>query len=207
MLQNSVEPATLDLLKKLLALKELEKFYLVGGTALALKYNHRLSVDLDLFSTEEFDKEIVLNSLLKTFPAAEYRADSNPIGLFCMINNIKVDIIKNHYFKQIDTPDIIDGIRMFGDKDLIAKKIFAILKRARKKDFYDIAELLIKNNIKSMIEYYKLKYPDNMLLISIPTALTYFADAEEDVDPVSLNGNTWDNVKKTIQQNVNEYFK
>ena len=44
---GTVEPRTLDVLKKLLALPELNDFYLVGGTALALYYGHRKSVDLD----------------------------------------------------------------------------------------------------------------------------------------------------------------
>ena len=42
-------PATLGLLKDLMALPELSKFNLVGGTALALQIGHRISVDLDLF--------------------------------------------------------------------------------------------------------------------------------------------------------------
>ncbi|MFN0033504.1 MAG: nucleotidyl transferase AbiEii/AbiGii toxin family protein [Saprospiraceae bacterium] len=35
----------------------LDQFYLVGGTALALQLGHRVSVDLDLFSTEPFDPQ------------------------------------------------------------------------------------------------------------------------------------------------------
>jgi hypothetical protein len=47
----------LDLLKQLLDLPALNSFYLVGGTALALKFGHRISVDLDLFSIVDFDKK------------------------------------------------------------------------------------------------------------------------------------------------------
>lgn len=45
-----------------------------------------------------------------------------------------------------------------------------------------------------------------MLLISIPQAITYFADAEESEDPVSLNGQTWEDVKKFIQNSVKDYL-
>ena len=55
--RSTVESSTLDLLKELLAIPELKDFYLVGGTALSLKYGHRISVDLDLFSIKDFDKE------------------------------------------------------------------------------------------------------------------------------------------------------
>ncbi len=46
-----------------------------------------------------------------------------------------------------------------------------------------------------------------MLLISIPAALTYFEDAEESEDPVSLKGQSWEGVKKVIQQKVSEYLR
>jgi len=45
------------------------------------------------------------------------------------------------------------------------------------------------------------------MLISIPHALTYFADAEESEEPVSLKGQTWEEVKRFIQQHINEYLK
>lgn len=50
MLQTkTVEPGTLSLLKELMELPILNNFSLVGGTALSLKYGHRISIDLDLF--------------------------------------------------------------------------------------------------------------------------------------------------------------
>lgn len=55
MLQTkTIEPGTLSLLKKIMEIPELKQFWLVGGTALSLKYGHRNSIDLNLFSTENF---------------------------------------------------------------------------------------------------------------------------------------------------------
>jgi len=203
---STIEPETLDVLKQLLAIPEFADFSLVGGTALALKYGHRRSVDLDLFSTKDFDKEVILEVLLERFPETEYKKDGNPIGIFCFVNNIKVDMVKHHYFRQIDRLDIIDGVRMFGDKDIVAMKVFAILKRARKKDFFDIAELLKKYSMQQVVEFYKKKYPDHMVAISIPYAISYFADAEEDEAPDTLNNQTWESVKKQIQKAVRDYL-
>jgi predicted nucleotidyltransferase component of viral defense system len=81
-----------------------------------------------------------------------------------------------------------DGIRMFSDEDIMAMKIFAILQRAQKKDFWDIAELLQHYSIQDFIDPYQKKYPSHQLLISIPSALIYFADADESEDPISLKG-------------------
>jgi len=45
------------------------------------------------------------------------------------------------------------------------------------------------------------------LLIFIPHAITYFTDADESEEPVSLHGQTWDSVKKFISQKVSDYLK
>ena len=76
---------------------ELNDFCLVGGTALALYFGHRLSVDLDLFSTTEFSNEALIAPLEKKFPGFSYRNTHNPIGLFGYIDGIKVDFVRHHY--------------------------------------------------------------------------------------------------------------
>ena len=107
---STVEPGALDLLRKLLSIPEFKDLYLVGGTALSLKLGHRISEDLDLFSTKDFDKDAFVDVLLQHFPDMEYRRDRNPVGIFCRIQNVKVDIIKHHYFKNIAPIDTIEGI-------------------------------------------------------------------------------------------------
>lgn len=52
-----VRPGTLSLLRRLASDDRLGAHFLVGGTALALEYGHRLSVDLDLFTRESFDAD------------------------------------------------------------------------------------------------------------------------------------------------------
>ncbi len=207
MLQRStIEPTTLDLLEQLLNLPALKSFYLVGGTALALKFGHRISVDLDLFSVVDFDKKELIKVLADNYSTFKYREDNNTIGLFCTINNVKVDLVKHHWFKTIDKADELEGIRMFGNKDLLAMKVSAILKRGQKKDFYDLAELLRIYNITDCIDFYKEKFPTHQVIISIPHAITYFEDAEASPDPVSLNGKTWEEVKKELQKHVRDFL-
>jgi len=204
--RRTIEPSTLDLLNTLLKLPILNSFYLVGGTALALKFGHRISIDLDLFSIEDFNKEKVIQELANSFPNFVYKADNSTIGVFCTINGIKVDLIKNHWFKLIDEIDEIEGVRMFGNKDLIAMKISAILKRGQKKDFYDLCQLLKIFSIQDGIDFYHEKFPNQQVLISIPNAITYFADAEESPEPISLNGQSWEEVKRSIQKAVRDFL-
>ena len=86
-------------------------------------------------------------------------------------------------------------------------KVQAILGRGRKKDFLDIAELLHHYSIDEFINFHKEKYSSQNLLITVPQALTYFSDAEESEDPISLKKQTWDSVKRFISAKVNDYLK
>jgi len=188
-----------------MTIPELNDFYLVGGTCLSLRYGHRKSIDLDLFSVSPFENEVIVEAISKVLPL-KVRNINNPVGIFGYIEDVKVDFVKQHRFPQIGVPILEDGIRMFSDKDIMAMKVNAILKRAQKKDFWDVAELLQHYTIKEFIINYEEKYPDQMLLISIPQALTYFADDEESEDPISLKAQTWESVQKIIKQNVSDYL-
>ncbi|MEO5942974.1 MAG: nucleotidyl transferase AbiEii/AbiGii toxin family protein [Ferruginibacter sp.] len=84
-----------------MSIEKLHSFYLVGGTCLALKYGHRKSIGLDLFSLVDFTNDDLLQILEEEKIPFEYRNSNNPIGLFGYINNVKIDFVKHHYFKQI----------------------------------------------------------------------------------------------------------
>lgn len=87
-----------------------------------------------------------------------------------------------------------------------AMKVYAILQRGQKKDFWDVAELLNHYKVTDFIQAYETKYPQNQMLISINYALTFFDDANDSEDPVSLKGQTWESVQQTISKAVREYL-
>lgn len=207
MLQTqTVEPRTLSLLKEIMELPFLQHGYLVGGTALSLVYGHRISVDLDIFINEEWDREILWKELGSYFKDRLQREESTAKwAIFCFIDGVKVDFI--HYpHTRIAAPTIIEGIRMYHTDDIVAMKLNAVLGRGKKKDFWDIAELTKHYSLQKMIQLHSQKYPSQLLLISIPQMLIYFTDAEESEDPVSLNNQTWEGVKQTIRKAVREYL-
>jgi predicted nucleotidyltransferase component of viral defense system len=103
--------------------------------------------------------------------------------------------------------EIVEGIRMYNAADIAAMKVNAILGRGKKKDFWDIFELLHQYQLSEIIQFYHEKFPTRQLVISIPYALTWFDDAEESEDPVSLKGQTWKGVKKFIQQKVSDFLR
>lgn len=203
---KTVEPRTFSVLEQLMSMPELQDFSLVGGTALSLLYGHRMSVDLDLFSNKPFENSTIITALEKRFKDSFVNRSTNPrFGIFGFIDEVKIDIIR-HPHPLIRPAITTEGIRMFSTEDIIAMKVQAILGRGKKKDFWDIAELLQHFSIKDFIQFHKEKYTTQNLLITVPQAITYFADAEESEDPISLKKQTWEKVQAFIKKKVSEYL-
>ena len=55
-----ISDATEAVLRSLRDAKVLDRFYLAGGTGLALRFGHRLSRDLDFFAPNLFDESSLL---------------------------------------------------------------------------------------------------------------------------------------------------
>lgn len=204
MLQSqTVEPRTLELLKGLMTIPELEKFALVGGTNLALRFGHRLSIDLDLFTNEEFDPNSLFDAIVKVFPDTE-QAGIQKNMLFMYINDIKVDVVLIPY-PYLQPIEEIEGVRMVSVPDIIAMKLHAVSTRGVKKDFWDIAELLNYYSLAEMVQFFKAKYSKHDIW-HILRSLIYFQDAEQQTqDPDPLKKVTWKDVKKRMQITVKQY--
>jgi len=188
-------------------LPSLKQFSLVEGTALALRYGHRSSVDLDLFFHEKFDHQTIVDELKGIFQQRfVYKQQHTQFGIFCFIENIKVDIV---YFPHQPISDIeeVDQIRMYSSADISAMKLQAILGRAKKKDFWDLHELLKHYPLQQLMDWHTQKYPNQMLAISIPHAITYFIEADESETPVSFKNQTWDLINKDISKTVSDYLR
>ena len=84
---KTIESNTLELLKRITALPVMSGMRLVGGTALALQYGHRKSVDLDFFGSLNADDE-VLREQLRTCGTLKIHSESKNIKLY-FINGIK----------------------------------------------------------------------------------------------------------------------
>ncbi len=59
MFTQTLQQGTLHAIQLVSKLDFFKQAYLAGGTALALQLGHRISVDLDFFTPEEFDENIM----------------------------------------------------------------------------------------------------------------------------------------------------
>ncbi|NOX47142.1 MAG: nucleotidyl transferase AbiEii/AbiGii toxin family protein [Chlorobi bacterium] len=197
---QAVEPATLGLLRKLQLKPYLDKFYLVGGTALAMHLGHRVSVDIDLFTLEDFNPDEILTYLSSDFNTIEPLIKTNNT-LLAEVEGIRVDLIKFNYpFQRIIKED---DIRLLSLEDIAPMKLDAITGRGKKKDFYDLFYLLQRFTLSEMLDLHKQKY-QHSTLFHVIKSLTWFADAEDDAEPLVLDKSiTWQIVKSEISKAVN----
>lgn len=136
-------------IKELQQLTILEQFYLAGGTNLSIRYNHRESVDIDLFCEdiigiegfyelkknieEHFQKRIINIG----FPTSQ---SDELVYLKTILKTensfIKVEFIQG--FKLLFPISIIDGMRLADEKDIGLFKLESLVNRYAEKDLYDL---------------------------------------------------------------------
>ncbi len=205
MLQTrTVESGTLELLKKLQSLPIIKDFYLVGGTSIALQLGHRFSIDLDLFSVNDFNPYDIISILQKDFDLQIIVEE--PKILITEINGIKVDFVKMSY--PILYPVIIEeGVRMLNIRDICAMKLKVITQRGNKKDFFDLYYLIEYISIKEMLVIFKQKFNMNEIF-HVVKSLTYFDDAEINPEPIIFDEKiNWKIVKMKIVNEVNKIIE
>lgn len=192
---STVQPGTLELLRRLLQLPELSAFALAGGTSLALRFGHRISVDLDLFTVETFSTEALFGALVQRFPTT-LKVDEAPNTLSLVIDDVRVDALA-HRYGLLQPFETLTGLRLHSVQDVAAMKLGAVSSRGAKKDFWDVAELLNHFSLPELLGFFAEKYP-NSDIGYVVRSLTYFQDAEAQEIPVSLNGMTWAEVKRQV---------
>lgn len=203
--ENTVAPATLGLLKELMQVEALQTFALVGGTNLSLRLGHRISEDLDIFANEPYDSEDVSRPLHDLFPGEIVVADKRIHTWLAYVRGVKVDLVL-HRYPYLQPIETIDGIRFLSTPDIVAMKLNAITRRGAKKDFYDIAELLEHYTLDEMLQFFADKYAQTDIGFVV-RSLTYFEEAENSKDAVSLRKITWPEVKKKVQLAVREFWR
>ena len=187
-------PATKKVFEWLRHQSFLEQFYLAGGTALALYFGHRMSVDLDFFSSSSFQPGVLMRQL-KQFGTWS-TVKRLPNTLVGDLNRAKLS-----FFTIPDQPaklpTKLDSLRIAELLDLALMKIMAISDRGTKRDFIDLYVLchrfmpLPDLIVKLPKRYGRWAYNLNHIVLS----LGYFKDAEKDRSPHMLEPLDWKTVK------------
>lgn len=182
--------------------EEFDAFRLVGGTGLSLQRGHRISIDIDLFSDATYDSIDFI--AIEVFLHQHFTyADSNNseivgLGKSYFIGKSKENCVKLDLFytdKYIQGIILVDGIRLATVEEIIAMKIDVISRGGRKKDFWDIHELMNDYSIEKMLALHKQRHPYTHDEERIRSNFSNFLDADGDFEPICLKGKHWEIIK------------
>lgn len=210
---NAVSDLLKATLTTLMRAPVLDSFRLVGGTALSLQLGHRLSVDIDLFSDAPYDSINFnrIDEFIETnFPYHHHFSHLPPaLGKSYTIGAdreqaIKLDVFYTDTF--IHHPMIKDGIRMATTEEIIAMKLDVVQRGGRKKDFWDLHELLTKYPLSDMLSLHQQRYPYTHDAALILQNLTHFDISNDDFDPICLRGKYWEFIREDITEIVEAYL-
>ncbi len=185
-----------------------DRFYLAGGTALALRFGHRESVDFDFFSPESFDTGKLFEELRAIF--AEHRVikiqeEENTLGIL-LDEGIKISFMTYPY-PLLENPTEEPYLRIASVLDIACMKLSAITGRSANKDYIDIFFILKSLPLKTLLDAANRKFPSvdtNLFLKS----LVYFDDIVEEPLRMRPEFNVlFSEVKSSLKEAVKEYFK
>jgi predicted nucleotidyltransferase component of viral defense system len=156
---ETVTPQMRQILSSIGSAAYSERFYLAGGTALALQLGHRRSADLDFFSeTDEVlerTRQEIIAHLAITFQQVLENTDGN---LLLATQNIRVGFFSYGYplIKQVN---VVKGVRLASLEDIGLMKMDAIISRGARKDFYDLFFIARVIPLDALFDLAKIKYP------------------------------------------------
>jgi len=189
-----------ELLQRLMNDEKLKNFNLVGGTALSLMIGHRLSIDLDLFTTQDFDAKSMATHLSDKHPVKIRDIFNNTILLD--IGNVKVDILAHKYPWQ-EPVQTKQGIRLASIHDIGAMKLHAIFQNGtRIKDFVDMYFLLEHHPLKTYLDAYQNKYDGNPRLAALALLDHNNINTEEKVKLLKGKETNWNKMTKRLKKAV-----
>jgi len=202
---SSLPPKTKKALDFLSDQKWLEssKWYLAGGTALALRSGHRKSVDLDFFTQEkDFNNIALLNHFSDN---KNWKTVINREGtIYGELFGAKISFIAYPFFIPKQEYAKYGTVRIIQPIDVAVMKIIAISQRGQKRDFFDLY-WCVKNvePLEELMRRLNKQYPavahDYHHILK---SLVYFTDAESDPAPEINFKVSWSEVKKIFVKEV-----
>lgn len=192
MFAETINSETKRVLEKIAENRIAANFYLAGGTGLAIQLGHRISIDLDWFSYDDFSNDGLKGEEEGTIHG--------------IIDGVRASFLRYGYKLLFPLLDF-ENVKMADERDIAAMKIDAVSSRGSRKDFVDIYFLLGKYSLSELIGFFEKKYADiKYNKLHILKSLTFFEDAEGEPMPAMIKPMNWNEAKKKIAAETNKFL-
>lgn len=191
--------------------------YMAGGTAVTLYLGHRVSVDIDLFTKENFFTGLIIDAIRATGPIS-VESISDRDSFVVEVEGVRLSLFFYPYLLLEPLYyDQVNKIALASLIDIAAMKTVAIVQRGTAKDFIDLKAIMEATDmsLERLITATLKKYgtPENYAY-HIKRGLVFFDDAEKGLKDVILlkdfsfqyliNQIEWEEVKRFF---INLVFK
>lgn len=183
-----------------------EKFYLAGGTALALHLGHRTSLDFDFYTQSHFDSSVLYQKIEDVFGKNVKATLREKDTLFCKILDVDCSFFWYKY-PLLKTTIKTKGPPIVGIEDIAAMKLVSIIQRPAKRDYIDIFFLLRILSLEKIFSFTQKRYPNFNEYLAL-RALTYFDDLKDEEKreiKVFDKNFSWKKAKEEIFEEVRKY--
>jgi hypothetical protein len=199
---------TKSVLKRISHIIRKKGFYLAGGGGLSLQFGHRISEDIDLFSSRLFDPSS-LSSYLKEKSRIMEEILLEKNTLLIILDDVKLSFFY-YPVPLLFSPLRFEGIEVADWRDIIAEKFKTIAQRGSKKDFYDLFEVFYSErlSIREAVRIFKERFSKTgMDFYHVLKSLTYFEDAELEPEPLYIKKPKpeWKDIKDFFISNIKEF--
>lgn len=176
------------------------RFYLAGGTALALELGHRRSFDLDFFSMTE-DIPSIRQPLAKVFQSFDpILADSSWGSLIFLVAGVRTSFISYGYRMVAPFVDA-EGVNLASIQDIGLMKLDALLARASRKDFHDLFAICQSIPLSDLFDLSSQKYPFTRdFEAQVVKRLAFFERADQEEPLPLIQDVSWETVKTFFRQ-------
>jgi hypothetical protein len=198
-------PGALALVPRLTPTVARHRFVLAGGTSLALRLGHRLSVDLDFFSEEELLPDLLVGELRAAHLEPEV-LQLAPGILSVVVKGVKVSFF--HYpYPFVDAPQPYEGLRVASVLDVAAMSLVTIAQSSARRDFVDLYVILQQTPFRTVAARAVQRYGAGFIEpVVIGKGLTWFEDADGEPDPQYLGQSlAWDGVKAFFASSFRQF--
>jgi len=185
--------------------------YMAGGTAVALYLNHRVSVDIDLFTDEEFYCGPIISSIGQRYATTVTNA-AEKNTLIAIVANVRFSLFNYPYpllKPLVNKPEC--NIKLASPEDIAAMKVVAITQRGTAKDFVDLNALMraFGLSLDCLISLVQKKYGvSEDYGYQIKRSLVYFDDAIKSLGDVTVVRNEKETrLDRREWKEIEDFFK
>jgi predicted nucleotidyltransferase component of viral defense system len=184
------------------ALPFIQRYYLAGGTGLALQIGHRFSVDLDFFSSAADSVGLDERTAIQTAfadPSLVISHDKD-MTFVAAWQGVGVSFFRLALYPLVQEPLSLHRTPVATVEEIGAMKLAAIMARGTRKDYVDLYFILQGTTLERLFEVAAIKYAlVRTFAVSAVRALTYFVDAEATPMPRMIQRAPWATVKRYLE--------